>query len=127
MKSPLFLAIGTIILTVAYAQSIDRNQPTTPAIPVSQKIAEEYHFTKLNLEEVSAKDAVDFIGEKSKLKVHYIAPKDNIDKVTLKLSNVPAYAAFYYVANATHLKVVYKDDGVYFTPKAAEQGAAANP
>ena len=87
-----------------------------PAMPESEKTAEGFRFKKLNLEETTIENALAYIGEQSKIKIHFSGARKETDKITLRLTNISAAEALHYVANAAKMNVTYKEDGVHIAP-----------
>jgi hypothetical protein len=71
----------------------------------------------LSFNDMPVKQALDSIGMRAGVAVHYTPPAAGDGTVTLNLKGIPASEAFAYVASFANLAISYKDDGVYFAPR----------
>lgn len=104
--------INTLRLLVALtcAASLTANAAT------SEETAKKTTIT-LSLKDVPASNVLHFIEASSGIQIRYTADPKNDPVVTFQCSDVSVAAALDYLSASANLKVDYKDDGVYVTPK----------
>jgi hypothetical protein len=80
-----------------------------------EKKAQETFIPSFVLKEVTASDALKAISTQTGIKVFFVPPKNNTNKLTVSLKNVPASEALKYVTLLANLKFTYEEDGVHVT------------
>ena len=90
---------------------------SSSAIAATPEDAAEQAVVTVNLTNVPAAQAIQFVGAQSGVKVHYTALAKGDPTVTVSLNNSPAASAFQYIAAIANLAVEYKADGAYLTAK----------